>query len=206
MTGLSEIYSVVGKALDAPHREELIFETTDGEHIYVRNDKQLDRVNEDKGRQSINNFISRTIFTSLTRKGAVTLVFNSAETKKCQKYLQQRFGEKDETAIKFIESLEKATSNDIQKFADLERVIYYSKVDISKASFETDIDYYLVVGVFDDAMHVEPVEKIFLQKIMTMGDLRLDISHEELPIDLFRFSQIPRVKSFMERALIKRGY
>jgi hypothetical protein len=205
MIELPEVFSLIGKVLTAD-RDELILEINNQKELSYRNVSKLVRTNNYKGRERINNFISKTIFSPLFSGGALTLSFDSDEAKSCQKLLQQHFGIKDETVIKFFELLENASCFDIEKFADCLKIIYRQEINISESPFYNDIKFFLVIGLFDEIVHDEPIEKIFLQKVDQNEVLAPIITHEELSIELYQFSQLLRVKKFMQKSSQIRGY
>lgn len=197
----SENSPATGKALTTG-REELVFQIDNNGNVYFQNATRSDCIDKDRDKQYVTNFISRTVFYTSDPKCSVMLDPGSKEGRVCQQFLEQHFGKKDESVIKFFEFLENTVS-DKEKFEYCIKIIYKEQVGIPKSRFESNISYYLVIGLFDDYNLGNPIEKLFLQKVEKREDFETIISHEELSINLFHFSQLTRVKKFMEKAVKK---
>ena len=193
----SENFPVIGKVV-TPCGDELVFEIDNYKKVLFRNVTKLERSNKYKDRQYVSNFINRTVFYTGDFKSTIMLDFNSEDGRACQKYLEEYFGKKDKSAIKFIESLENAHS-DIEKFEYCIKIIYQEEVDIPKSRLDSNTKYYLVIGMFCDLVLDDPITKIFLQKVEKYVEFKTRISHEELSINLFHCSQLFRVRKFFEK-------
>lgn len=197
----SENSPVMGKG-QTTGREELVFQIDNNGNVYFRKFTGSEYIGNYRDRHYVTNFISRTVFYTSDPKCSVMLDFVSNEDRVCQQFLEQHFGKKDESVIKFFESLENAAS-DKEKFEYCIKISYKEQVGIPKSRFDSNITYYLVIGLFDDHNLGNPTEKLFLQKVEEHGAFETIISHEELSINLFHFSQLTRVKKFMEKAVKK---